>query len=305
MIFFNRPDTFEKVFERVREAKPYTIILAQDGARNKTDLVGMEACRKIVERIDWDCTVIRDYSESNLGCGMRPYTAISNALEKFESVIILEDDCIPALSFFRYCDDLLDRYKNDNRIAYISGLNHFEKWDCGQHDYFFTRAGAIWGWATWSDKWKKYYDFYVKNLEDAYIRKLYCQQVGNLTVSRNRISSLKKANESLKNGNKISYWDTQWGFAEYTQNMLAIVPRVNLIQNIGVGTGSTHAKSMKTQKWIKYRNFVFIPTHDIKFPLKHANFCACDVEYHQLVYKCTRGFGIKRIANFIVDLIKK
>lgn len=304
MIFFNRPDTFEKVFEKVREAKPYTLILAQDGARNADDLSGIEACRSIVETIDWDCNVIHDYSEINLGCGMRPYTAISKALDLFESIIILEDDCIPSNSFFRYCDDLLDYYKHDDRIAYISGLNHFEKWDCGQFDYFFTRAGAIWGWATWRERWKKYYDFYVRGFDDPYIRKIYSQQVGNKIVCKNRIASLKKVNDSLKNGEKISFWDTQWGFAEYTQNMLAIVPKVNLIHNVGVGTGSTHAKSINTQEWKKYHNFVFIPTHEMEFPLKHTTYCACDMDYHQLVYKCTRGFGIKRIANTIFDIFK-
>lgn len=149
MIFINRPETFEKLFERVREAKPYNLILAQDVAKNGNEHNGMDACRKITERIDWDCEVIWDSSETNLGCGVRPYSAISNALKEFESVIILEDDCIPAVSFFRYCDELLERYQDDDRVAYISGLNHFETWDCGQSDYFFTRAGAIWGWATW------------------------------------------------------------------------------------------------------------------------------------------------------------
>lgn len=303
MIFFNRPETFEKVFEKVRAAKPYTLILAQDGARNDRDLAGVEACRKITEQIDWDCEVIRDFSETNLGCGVRPYSAISNALEKFESVIILEDDCIPSASFFRYCDELLERYRDDDRIAYISGLNHFETWDCGKSDYFFTRAGAIWGWATWRNKWGRYYDYYVKGIEDPYIRKLYCNQVDDKAVCKARIASLEKANRSLHNGEKLSYWDTQWGFAEYTQNMLAVVPRVNLIHNVGVGAGSTHAKTMTTQKWIKYRNFVFIPTHELEFPLRHASFCACDTEYHQLVYKCTKGPRWKRFAKRILRVL--
>ena len=89
MIFFNRPDSFKQVFEKVREAKPKTLILAQDGPRNKSDIPGIEACRKVVENIDWECNVIREYSEVNLGCGVRPKSAIDFALERFESVIIL------------------------------------------------------------------------------------------------------------------------------------------------------------------------------------------------------------------------
>lgn len=155
LIFFNRPDTFQQVFEQVRKAKPPRLILAQDGPRNEMDKEGILLCRKIAEKIDWNCEVVREYSEVNLGCGIRPQSAISKALELFDRVIILEDDCVPAESFFRYCDEMLEKYRDDERIAYISGLNHFETWDCGEQDYFFTKTGAIWGWATWANKWNR------------------------------------------------------------------------------------------------------------------------------------------------------
>lgn len=305
MIFFNRPDTFEKVFEKVREAKPKTLILAQDGPRNDDDVASIEACRKIAENIDWDCNVIHDYSEVNLGCGVRPQSAITGALEKFESVIILEDDCIPSNSFFPYCEELLERYKDDERIAYISGLNHFEEWDCGKSDYFFTKAGAIWGWATWRRAWNRHYDYYVQTIQDEYVLKLYKQQVADKTVFENRLSSLKKAFDSFSNKEKLSYWDTQWGFAQYTQNMMAIVPKVNLIHNIGIGITSTHAKTLKNAQFVKYRNFVFIPTHELKFPINHPQFCAPDMEYHKLIYKCSRGTPIKRTIKKFINLILK
>ncbi|MCI7643636.1 MAG: glycosyltransferase family 2 protein, partial [Lentisphaeria bacterium] len=238
LIFFNRPSTFEKVFEKVKKVQPETLILAQDGPRNSDDNANIKKCREIAEKIDWPCSVIKDYSEVNLGCGVRPQSAISSALEKFEQVIILEDDCIPSDSFFPYCEELLERYKDDERIAYISGLNHFESWDCGESDYFFTKAGAIWGWATWRRAWKSYYDYYAHSIADAYIVKLYAQQINNKHIFDLRMSALQRANASQKNNEKLSYWDTQWGFANYTQNMLVIVPRVNLIHNIGVGTTS-------------------------------------------------------------------
>lgn len=303
LIFFNRPSTFEQVFEKVREAKPKTLILAQDGARNEDDLPGIQACRNIAESVDWDCEVIKDYSEKNLGCGVRPYSAISNVLNRFERVIILEDDCIPSQSFFRYCDELLVRYEDDDRIAYISGLNHFETWDCGNYDYFFSRAASIGAWATWKKKWIKYYDYNANAIEDPYIRKLYLQQVGNKIVGEARIASLEKAYKAKLTGEKLSYWDTQWGLAEYTQNMLAIVPRLNLIHNIGVGADSTHAKTMKTTTWIKYKNIVFIPIHEFEFPLRHPSFCACDMEYHELIYKCFGGNKYKSIARKVLKTL--
>ena len=305
MIFFNRPDTFEKVFSEVRKAKPKTLILAQDGPRNEADKIGIEACRKIAECVDWECEVIRDYSETNLGCGVRPKSAIDLALENFENVIILEDDCIPSQSFFPYCEELLERYKDDERIAYISGLNHFEEWDCGKYDYFFSRAAGIWGWATWRRAWCRVYDYTAANINDEYVKKLYKHQVANSNVYEQRIASLIKANNAAKTGEKLSYWDTQWGFAEYTQNMLAVVPRKNLICNIGVGEMSTHAKTLKTKTYKKYKNMVFIPTHTLEFPLKHPNFCVCDMDYHNLVYKCSAVNPIKRFLRKIKRIIIK
>ena len=300
LIFFNRPDTFEKVFEKVREARPKTLILAQDGPRTEKDLVGIEQCRKIAENVDWECDVIKQYSDVNLGCGVRPQSAISFALERFETVIILEDDCVPSNSFFPYCEELLEKYKDDERVGYISGLNHFETWDCGEQDYFFSRAGAIWGWATWRRAWAQYYDYYAKNINDEYVLKLYKQQVASDYISKSRIESLKKANNSLTTGEKLSYWDTQWGFAHFTQSMLVVVPKKNLICNIGVGASSTHAKNMKTQKFVKYKNMVFIPTYELTFPLKHAKACVADMEYHNLIYKCITPSWIKRVVAKIL-----
>lgn len=304
LIFFNRPDTFEKVFEKVREAKPKTLILAQDGPRNDKDIEGINACRQIAESVDWECEIIRDYSEINLGCGARPQSAITGALEKFEQVIILEDDCIPSNSFFQYCDELLEKYKDDERICYISGLNHFEEWDCGGNDYFFTKTGAIWGWATWRRTWSKYYDYYVKSVSDEYARRLLKGAITNNYAYSIRINSWKKANASLATGEKLSYWDVQWGFVKYSQNMLVIVPKKNLIHNIGVGTGSTHAQNIKRTTFVKYKNFVFIPTHQLDFPLNHPDYCICDTQYDNLVYKCIGGNNfirkLKKIIKFVL-----
>lgn len=299
LIFFNRPDSFTKVFEKVREARPRSLILAQDGPRNDKDSVGIQTCRKIVENIDWDCDVIRDYSEVNLGCGVRPKSAIDLALDKFETVIILEDDCVPSPTFFRYCDELLEKYRDDERIAYISGLNHFEIWNCGKYDYFFSKAAAIGGWATWRRAWGRFYDYHVNGVNEEYILKLYKQQIGNDYIYEQRIASLRRANKSAKNGEKLSYWDTQWGFAEYIQNMLAIVPRVNQICNVGVGADSTHAQNITATKYIKYKNMLFMPTHELDFPLKHPDFCACDLDYHNLVYKCASGTKLKQFLRGI------
>lgn len=302
LIFFNRPDTFEKVFEKVRMVKPRKLFLVQDGPRNESDLPKIEQCRKIAENIDWDCKVVKDYSEVNLGCGVRPQSGITNALKQVDRLIILEDDCVPSISFFKYCEENLERYKNDDRICYISGLNHFETWDCGESDYFFTKTGAIAAWATWARVWNKYYDYNVKNTGDDYTFNTIEKQISNKYIAKSRTSSILRAKQSIDKGEKLSYWDAQWGFVKYSQNMLVIVPKYNLIHNIGIGVSSTHGSSLKKPQFKKYKNFVFIPTHELNFPLKHPDFCVCDIDYDNLVYKCSAGSPIRR---FVVKALKK
>lgn len=304
LIFFNRPDTLAKVFERVRAARPEKLFLIQDGPRNEKDVERIMQCREIVDNIDWECNVVRDYSEVNLGCGVRPQSGITNAFKQVDRLIILEDDCVAEESFFDYCTELLERYRDDERICYISGINHFESWDCGDYDYFFAKTGAIAGWATWRRAWTKYYDYYVKDISDTYSFELTKKQISNKYISNSRAEAWKKANLSLENGEKLSYWDAQWGYVKYSQNMLVIVPRYNQITNIGVGAYSTHATSMKKEEFKKYKNFVFIPTKKLDFPLKNPKCVVCDVDYDDLLYKCTARNPIRRtVAKFVKKLI--
>jgi len=301
LIFFNRPETFRKVFDEVKKVKPTKLFLIQDGARNDADKEKIQKCRKIAESVDWDCEIVRDYSEINLGCGVRPQSGITNAFKTVDKLIILEDDCVPCQSFFRYAEECLEKYKDDERICYISGLNHFEEWETKGNDYFFTKTGAIWGWATWKRAWDKY-DYYVSAIEDSKALELAKSRITNKYIRKTRAKSWQKAYESAKNGEKLSYWDNQWGFVKYYYDMLVIVPRVNQIYNIGDGVGSTHAQNSGAGKFIKYKNFFYIPTTEIAEPIKHPETVSCDEKYDALVYKIAAGNPIRR---FFVRLIKK
>lgn len=295
-----------QVFEKIKKVKPKKLFLIQDGPRNEDDLKKILECRKIVENIDWDCDVVRDYSETNLGCGVRPQSGISNAFKYVEKLIILEDDCVASESFFQYCEECLEKYKNDDRICYISGLNHFENWDAGGADYFFTKTGAIWGWATWKRAWTQYYDYYLKDMGNEYIQSLVEKQITHKYVAKRRMEACKRAQHSASTGEKLSYWDAQWGFVKYSQNMLVIVPRCNLICNIGTGVDSTHAKNIRKNVYRKYKNFVFIPLHELQFPLKHPKFCVCDTTYDNTMYKSSAGNPVRRIlARILKRILRK
>ncbi len=285
MIFFNRPDTLQLVFDQVRQAQPPKLFLVQDGPRegNEKDARGVEACRKIVENIDWDCEVFRNYSDVNLGCGVRPMSGITWALSQVDSTIILEDDCVPDPTFFAYCDEMLERYAQDERIAYISGLNHFEEWDFGGSSYGFARGGAIWGWATWKRAWDRY-DYAVKGITDPYIEK---QLTRLFAEEKGKIAAWKKAHDLVAADTKISYWDVQWGFVKHTQNQMVIVPKYNLICNIGVGVDSTHAATVSSNHR-KYKDYNNMPVKALEFPLIHPTHSLCDTEYDALLAKCNK-----------------
>lgn len=287
LIFFNRPETLEKVFEQVRAAKPPKLFLVQDGARegNQRDAEKIQECRAVVSNVDWDCQVYTNYSDVNLGCGVRPQSGISWVLSQEESTIILEDDCVPDPTFFDYCDEMLERYKDDERICYISGLNHFEEWDFGGSSYGFTKGGAIWGWATWRRAWAKY-DYSVSGIKDPYVEKNMYSAL-SLTGDQARIKRWKTANELVGENTKLSYWDVQWGFVKFAYNQLVIVPRVNLISNIGVGADSTHALGAnETHK--RYRDYNNMPVKALEFPLAHPEHMLCDMNYDRLLLKCNK-----------------
>lgn len=305
LIFFNRPETFEKVFEAVKKIKPLNLYLAQDGPRtnNPNDEKDILACRKIVENIDWECNVRYKYSDVNLGCGRGPESAISWAFETTDKLIILEDDCLPSNTFFEYCRELLIKYDKDSRVSYISGLNHFEEWNCGGNGYFFTKTGAIWGWATWRDEWQLN-DYEMSNFNDYYIQKGLKYVIKDRFAYSDRLKAWEKAQLSRKNNDKLSYWDMQWGYVKYSQNKLVIVPQKNLITNVGIGEKSTHAQSIKKLIYRRGKSMVNIPNHELELPLKHPLTMICDEEYDNKQYKMARPSIICRIKILINKILK-
>ncbi len=245
LIFFNRPEHFERVFGQVRRLRPSRLYLIQDGPREgRGDEEKILACRRIAGEIDWDCRVTEDYSPVNLGCGQRPMSGIAGVFRREERAIILEDDCLPDMSFFPYCEGLLKQYRDDERIALVSGLNHFGEYDAGEADCFFARAAAIGGWATWRRAWRMY-DFTMEGAEDGKLLAKLRDSIPHRRAASRMTAEFSRARRELVAGEKVSYWDVQWEFMKYGQHMLGIVPSRNLITNIGLGEGSTHSGDIR------------------------------------------------------------
>jgi hypothetical protein len=266
LLIFNRPSCTQRVFEAIRQAQPSTLLAIADGPRadRPDDIEKCAAARAIIDRVDWDCEVIKNYSDTNLGCGIRPATGISWVFEQVESAIILEDDCIPHPDFFRFCDELLERYRDDERVMHISGNNFWSSKYQAEESYFFSRYTLSWGWATWRRAWQ-HYDFDMKYwLQIA--PKHQQQLLKNLLSDEHAAKTWQKIFQDAIDLN-LDCWDYQWTLACWLQDGLAIVPDVNLVSNIGFDADATHTRSADTTSLDCPQ--LSVPATAIDFPLRH------------------------------------
>lgn len=281
LIFFNRPATFQAVFDAVKAARPEKLFLACDGPRSDhpQDAEYIQQCKTIVEDIDWACEVHTNYATENLGCGMRPQTAILWAFEFVDRLVVLEDDCVPHKSFFPYMEDLLERYKDDERIGLICGFNHFLNWDCGNDSYFYTKVGPMGGaWGSWKRVWEQY-DYSLNDVNDPRIQKLLQNDITFKRAKKKKVSNFVETAAKLREHVNLSYWDVQFGYLKYAQSMLSIVPRVSLASNIGLGADSTHAQNAKNTM----PSIFFAAERPFSFPMQHPRVIICDHAYDDKV----------------------
>ena len=233
-LIFNRPDTTARVFEAIRQAKPSRLYVGADGPR-KERLGEKERCeeaRRIALSVDWPCEVHTLFRDENLGCRLAVSQAITWFFEHEPQGVILEDDCLPHWSFFSYCAELLERYRDEHRIMCISGDNTINAPFPSTASYDFSRYPLIWGWATWSRAWQNY-DL------DGFAGADRASVIAKLSPDRRIRRNWNSIMDSVANG-RIDTWDYQWSFAVWQADGLASVPSVNLVSNIGFGEEATH-----------------------------------------------------------------
>lgn len=258
-LIFNRPDTTERVFAEIKKVKPQKLFVASDGPRkNKVgekELVE-KTRRMVLDMIDWECEVKTLFRDENLGCKVAVSSAIDWFFENVEAGIILEDDCLPDQSFFRYCGELLEKYKDDERIMIISGDNFQDNAKYGDGSYYFSKNINIWGWATWRRSWKKY-DVNMQTYPDFRKSNKINSISSRLLIQRFWISIF----DAMFAG-KIDTWDYQWVYAIWANNGLSISPNINLISNIGFRNDATHTKG----EGHKFANMKTVSLDRIKHP---------------------------------------
>lgn len=231
---FNRPDLTQIVFEAVARQRPRTLLLVADGPRSDAERVLCEQAREVVSRVDWPCEVLTEFSPQNLGCKRRVSSGLDWVFSQVPEAIVLEDDCLPAPSFFPYCQTLLARYRDDERVMHISGDN-FQKQPRTPNSYYFSRYVHVWGWASWSRAWK-HYDVKMTS---------WPQRKSSLLAS---CSSARERTYWVEifdavHAGAINTWDYQWFYTCWNRGALAAMPEVNLVSNLGFRADGTHTRS--------------------------------------------------------------
>ena len=262
IIIFNRPDKAKLVFEAVMNAEPAELYIFADAPRanNKDDIQLCEAARNVTENICWDCTVHRYYADHNLGCGLGPYTAISWMFEHEEEGIILEDDCVPNNDFFEFCQELLAKYKAEERIMSISGLN-FEICSETRADYYFTHYNNTLGWATWKRVW----DMFDYSLND-FDEKVCFSKVKEVVLYDAYARYWTRVFEQIVTGEETTAWDAQFMYLSLMHDGVHIYPQKNLVKCIGFDDDATHTKNIDKTHRLVYGTHEF---YNISFPLCH------------------------------------
>lgn len=279
LLFHARADQFSKVWEEVRKARPARLFLYQDGPREgKNDMNGILACRELVkdDNIDWECEIHRLYQEKNYGCDPSGFMSQQWAFSLTDKCMVLEDDVVPSQSFFPFCKEMLDRYENDERITMIAGFNTDE---CSpiNESYFFTRAFSIWGWASWArviNNRDGEYGF----IRDPKQKALLQQKVERYDQRRDMIGLAEKRAEEGKPYFEFIFWAYMM-----LHDGLAIMPRVNMINNIGLDGGTHYSTQLQLQPK-RLRRMFEMKRLDLDFPLVHLTVVKEYPEYQKRHY---------------------
>ena len=257
---FNRPHLTRQVFEVVRQIKPRRLLLIADGPRasNPDDIRLCAEVRAIFDEVDWECDVSRRFSDINLGSFKSNSSGLNWVFDTVEEAIIIEDDCVPSLSFFRYCEELLERYRYDPRIGVISGYNlgfpaHSRKDD----SYFFSAYTLNWAWASWRRVWRQV------DLDMSWWMPEAGENLLRATFPRaDEWQYWYKIYDAISSGKKNNAWDYQLILSSFQHSLFCIIPSINLVTNIGFGPEGTNCFDESSPM----HN---VPRGEMQFPLVH------------------------------------
>lgn len=289
-LIFNRPDTTQIVFDRIRQMQPARLYVAADAPRRQKPGEA-ETCRQtraIIDGVDWPCEVKKLYREENLGCKQSVSSAISWFFEQEEMGVILEDDCLPDPSFFPFCEELLIKYKDDDRIGHIGGNCNLPGIVKGGLSYDFCSVTHIWGWATWRRVWKNM-DVNFPFWEECRARRSW--------LFRNKWEEIYFSSfisDALHRRHGLNPWGVFYYYMLRTQNQLSVYPTVNLVTNIGLGNPEATHTTGKSRK-------LYVPSEKMAFPLRHPVYVMDNRQINKAAVKHS-FFSYKRLLRYFLGL---
>jgi len=271
LFIFRRPDTTARVFDQVRAAAPQRLFVVADGPRTAAENGLCSATRAVTERVTWDCEVCRLYADKNLGCGRRVSSGLDWVFSQAEEAIILEDDCVADMTFFRFCGELLDYYRHEPRVTMISGTSFVP--DAAQmgRSYQFSRYALMWGWATWARAWRSY-DFRMTDwprMRDSGWAETFFRSSKEATYWRETLDATASG--------AVDTWDYQWMFACWLSGGLGVIPNGNLVTNVGFDLRATHTTGSS--------NLANVPSKRLDFPLLHPGAIEADEFTESRIFK--------------------
>lgn len=292
LITFNRPTHCARVLSAIREKRPASLYIFQDGPRtgNAEDAVKCQEVRKVIDRlVDWDCELNTFFAERNLGCGAGPMTGIGWFFNKVKEGIVMEDDCLPHPDFFEYCEELLKRFRSDDSVRFINATLYDNRWTC-EASYGFSHYMVTGAWAGWKRTWQGF-DLDLKSMDALSFRKHILKLTGNRGEANWWYSIVKEIQHD--NGKK-SYWDYQMQIHLFNSSALTIHPQVNLVCNIGFDGAGTHTLNNDNHRGNR-------PVSPI-LPLTHPSYRTVDLERDMLCWAKARSKGwLKDTISFIYE----
>lgn len=281
LIIFRRCDTMPRIIQRLAKVKPRKVYILADEGRNEKEIKQAHECRKTVESlINWDCEVVKNYAEENRGVYRNIGEGAKWVFEREEKAIFLEDDNLPETSFFRYADEMLEKYETAPEVLWICGTNYVTDMN-GKESYAFTQHLLPCGWASWSTKFLKYYDGELSTFRDEAHKRKFYSSYSNRWLAQWQYQSVRNEVERHERTGRFISWDYQMLWSVRSNGLYGVVPLRNQITNIGVDEFSIHGGNSKNN--VMTDRFCEVPSKQLDFPLVHPNEIAINKSVeHQL-----------------------
>lgn len=260
-LIHRRPELASRVLASIRQARPVSLLIAADGPEE--DERCLEARARVLDGVDWPCQVETRFSAVGLGCRKAVAQALDWAFSLHDRLIVIEDDCLPHVSFFRFCTELLERYADQSEVMQICGCNETGHRPLDGYSYFASRFPSIWGWASWRRAWM-HHDPAMKSWP---VMRRTTDWMSACTI-QGEVPWRRSLYDTAYH-NRIDAWSIAWCYAQHLAGGVSLIPTTNLVENLGWAADALHTRDVSDPR-------ARMTTGDVGFPLRHPEELSVD-----------------------------